>query len=131
MSRLAVEQDRTLSFEFHPGAPANPVVVLSHGWGMNARAWDDVTARLCDAGHSVLVYDHRACGHSDKDFRDVSIDALGSDVVALCDHLALSSVVLNGWSLGGAVVVDAAVEARIAAEGPGAHRWRDTALHAG
>jgi len=112
MSRLAVEDNRTLSFEFYPGAPAGPVVVLSHGWGMNARAWDDVVARLCDAGHSVLVYDHRACGQSDKDFRDVSIDALGSDVVALCDHLSLPSVVLNGWSLGGAVVVDAASKLR-------------------
>ena len=75
---------------------------------MNARAWDDVTAGLCDAGHGVLVYDHRACGQSDKDFRDVSIGALGSDIVALCDHLSLAAVVLNGWSLGGAVVVDAA-----------------------
>ena len=108
MSRLAVEDDRTLSFEFYPGASAGPVVVLSHGWGMSARAWDDMLARLCDAGRSVLVYDQRACGQSDKDFRDLSIDALGSDVVALCDHLSLASVVLNGWSLGGAIVVDAA-----------------------
>jgi len=108
MSRLAVEDHRALSFEFYPGPTAGPVVVLSHGWGMNARAWDDVVARLCDAGRGVLAYDHRACGQSDKDFRNVSIDALGSDVVALCDHLSLQSVVLNGWSLGGAVVVDAA-----------------------
>jgi len=108
MSRLAVEGSRTLSFEYYPGRSTSPVVVLSHGWGMNARAWDDVTAGLCDAGFGVLVYDHRACGQSDKDFRDVSIAALGNDVVALCDHLSLASVVLNGWSLGGAVVVDAA-----------------------
>ncbi|MBM4204158.1 MAG: alpha/beta fold hydrolase [Gammaproteobacteria bacterium] len=108
MSRLAVEGSRTISFEYYQGQSIRPVVVLSHGWGMNARAWDDVTAGLCDAGFGVLVYDHRACGQSDKDFRDVSIAALGNDVVALCDHLSLTAVVLNGWSLGGAVVVDAA-----------------------
>ncbi|MEZ5596907.1 MAG: alpha/beta fold hydrolase [Pseudomonadales bacterium] len=110
MSRLAVEGDRCIAYEYYPATGRLPVVVLSHGWGMGARAWDDVTAGLCDAGWPVLVYDHRACGQSDKDFRDVSIAALGSDLVALCEHLALGSVVLNGWSLGGAVVVDAAVK---------------------
>ncbi len=106
MSRLAVEGNKCVAYEFYPGR--GPTVVLSHGWGMNSRAWDDVTAGLCDAGVGVLAYDHRACGQSDKDFSDVSIEALGSDIVALCEHLSLQSVVLNGWSLGGAVVVDAA-----------------------
>ena len=106
MSHLAVEGSKTIAYEYYPGR--GPTVVLSHGWGMNARAWDDVTASLCDAGRGVLVYDHRACGQSDKDFQDVSIEALGSDIVALCEHLSLQAVVLNGWSLGGAVVVDAA-----------------------
>ena len=57
-----------------------------------------------------LRFDHHGCGHSDKDFDDVSIEALGSDVVRLADHLGLQGVVLDGWSLGGAVVVDAAAK---------------------
>jgi len=116
MSRLAVDRGRTLSFEAYGMNSTRPTVVLSHGWGMSARAWDDVTASLCDAGYPVVVYDHRACGQSDKDFDDVSIDALSGDVVALCDQLGLRSVVLNGWSLGGAVVVGAAARlgARVA-----------------
>jgi pimeloyl-ACP methyl ester carboxylesterase len=75
---------------------------------MSARIWDDVTAALIDARRAVVVYDHRCCGESDKTFRDVSIAALGDDVRALTDHLGLERVVLNGWSLGGAVVADAA-----------------------
>lgn len=106
MSHLAVEGNKSIAYEYYPGR--GPTVVLSHGWGMNSRAWDDVTAGLCDAGLGVLAYDHRACGQSDKDFGNVSIEALGSDIVALCEHLSLQAVVLNGWSLGGAVVVDAA-----------------------
>ena len=58
----------------------------------------------------MLAYDHRACGQSDKDFADVSISALGDDIVSLVDALAIDQVVLNGWSLGGAVVVDAAAK---------------------
>jgi pimeloyl-[acyl-carrier protein] methyl ester esterase len=99
---------RQIYFEHYAGSA--PAVVLAHGWGMSCRAWDDTIARLTDRGHGVLAYDQRGCGRSDKDFADVSIEALGDDVVALCRHLALGAVVLNGWSLGGAVAVDAAVK---------------------
>jgi pimeloyl-[acyl-carrier protein] methyl ester esterase len=108
MGMLTREAGRQIYFEHYAGR--GPAVVLSHGWGMGCRAWDDTIARLTDRGHAVVAYDHRGCGRSDKDFRDVSIDALGSDVVALCTHLGLDAVVLNGWSLGGAVVVDAAAK---------------------
>jgi pimeloyl-[acyl-carrier protein] methyl ester esterase len=99
---------RQIYFEHYAGR--GPALVLSHGWGMGCRAWDDTIARAVDRGHAVVAYDHRGCGRSDKDFADVSIEALGGDVVALADHLALDAVALNGWSLGGAVVVEAAAK---------------------
>jgi pimeloyl-ACP methyl ester carboxylesterase len=106
MGKLAVEGDRSIHFEHYPGE-GRPVI-LSHGWGESCRTWDTTLPALLENGNEVVMYDHRCCGQSDKDFRDVSIEALGSDIVALVDHLGLSGVVLNGWSLGGAVVVDAA-----------------------
>ncbi len=106
MARLAVSGEQSIYYEHYAGS--GPAVLLSHGWGMNCRAWDDVIAHLQDQGRAVVAYDQRACGRSDKDFADVSIEALGADVAALVDHLGLDAVVLNGWSLGGAVVVDAA-----------------------
>ena len=106
MGRLRVDSGKEIYFEHHPGGPT---VVLSHGWGMGCRVWDDTAARLVDAGFGVVAYDHRCCGASDKDFADVSIEALGADLARLCRHLSLDRPVLVGWSLGGAVVVDAAV----------------------
>lgn len=106
MSRLAVEGDRSIYYEHHPGA-GRPVVLV-HAWGMTARLWDRVVQELVQDGHAVVVLDHRGCGRSDKDFEDLSIAALGSDVAALCDALGLQGPVLNGWSAGGAVVADAA-----------------------
>ena len=106
MAYLDVEPARAIYFEHQVRGPTT--VLLSHGWGMGCRVWDTTVAALNDAGISTVAYDHRCCGRSDKTFADVSIEALGGDVVALCDHLGLSTPILNGWSLGGAVVVEAA-----------------------
>lgn len=83
-------------------------VLLVHGWGMSVRVWDTVLLALLKDGYRVVLMDHRGCGESDKDFEDMSIGAIAGDVVALVKALGLPGVVLNGWSLGGAVAVEAA-----------------------
>jgi non-heme chloroperoxidase len=83
-------------------------ILLIHGWGMSLRAWDYSLDALIDAGFRVVALDHRGCGNSDKDFADLGIKAIAADVVALAEQLKLERVVLNGWSLGGAVAVEAA-----------------------
>ena len=85
-------------------------VFFVHGWGMSVRAWDHVLPALTEANFRVVLMDHRGCGCSDKDFEDMSISAIADDVVAIVHTLKLDRVVLNGWSLGGAVVVDAAAK---------------------
>jgi pimeloyl-[acyl-carrier protein] methyl ester esterase len=106
MSYLAIEGGQ-LFYELH-GAASSPTVMLVHGFGMAGVVWEQNVSALTAAGYSVVTYDQRCCGQSDKNFADVSIPAMGDDIVALCDELGLSSVILNGWSLGGALVVDAA-----------------------
>jgi len=103
---LDVENGRKIYYEHYSGT-GRPVVHV-HGWGASAHAWDTTVPVLLAQGHSVTLIEHRGCGRSDKDFVDVSIDAIASDVVALVGHLGLRRPVLNGWSLGGAVVVEAA-----------------------
>lgn len=83
-------------------------VLLVHGWGMSLRLWDYTVPALLSAGFRVVCLDHRGCGQSDKDFDDMGINAIAADVVALVEQLGLNRVLLNGWSLGGAVVVEAA-----------------------
>lgn len=56
-----------------------------------------------------MTLDHRGCGRSDSDFEDLSISAIAGDVVALVSELGLNSVILNGWSIGAAVSVEAAL----------------------
>ena len=88
MGRLRVDHGKEIYFEQYPG---ERTVVLSHGWGMGCRVWDDSVARLVDAGFGVVTYDHRGCGASDKDFQDVSIEALGADLAHALPPLAVAA----------------------------------------
>lgn len=108
MGCLEVEGSRSIYYEHHAGS-GRPVVLVHGAWA-TGHCWDTVLSALLDAGHEVALIDQRGCGRSDKDFSDMSIAALGGDVAALVRHLGLQRPVLNGWSLGGAVVVAAAAE---------------------
>jgi pimeloyl-ACP methyl ester carboxylesterase len=108
MSYLERENGGKVYYESY--GSGSHALVLIHGWGMSCRTWDHVTPALAADGHRLVLIDHRGCGASDKDFADLSIDAIAGDVVALVDALGLESVVLNGWSLGGAVAVAAAAQ---------------------
>lgn len=106
MAKLAVDGTKSIYYEDLGGGAT--AMLLIHGWGMSGRCWDGILKPLLDAGLRVVVMDHRGCGRSDHDFADLSIDAIASDAAALVDALGLMSVVVNGWSLGGAVATKAA-----------------------
>ncbi len=108
MGYLTCENNRRIYFEDY--GSGETAAVLVHGWGMGLRMWDYTVGALTQAGYRVVLLDHRGCGKSDKDFDDMGIAAITADLLALIDHLGLRRVVLNGWSLGGAVVVDAAAQ---------------------
>ncbi len=105
MATLEREDGKAIYFEDY--GSGDSAIVLVHGWGMGLRMWDYNVPALIQAGHRVVALDHRGCGRSDKDFDDFGIQSIAGDVVALVDHLGLGKVVLNGWSLGGAVVAAA------------------------
>ena len=109
MSYLETKCGHSVFFEdYKANEAATKTMLLVHGWAMSTRCWDPILPVLRVAGMRVIALDHRGCGQSDKSFDDVSIGAIAGDIVNLVDHLKLNNVILNGWSLGGAVVVEAA-----------------------
>ena len=106
MAYLERESGKSIYYEDY--GSGDSAILLIHGWGMSLRAWDYSLDALIEGGFRVVALDHRGCGNSDKDFADLGIKAIAADVVALVEHLKLQRVVLNGWSLGGAVAVEAA-----------------------
>ena len=106
MAFLAREDNKQVYYEDY--GSGTEAIVLVHGWGMSCRLWDYSLAELRSNELRTVLLDHRGCGQSSKDFLDMGISAIASDVVALIETLGLQRVVVNGWSLGGAVVVEVA-----------------------
>jgi pimeloyl-ACP methyl ester carboxylesterase len=55
--------------------------------------------------HTVIRYDERGCGLSDRDVEDLSLDARVADLEAVIDAAGLERVALVGMSQGGPVAV--------------------------
>lgn len=83
-------------------------IFLVHGWGMSSQVWASIVDPLVARGHEVVVLDHRGCGRSDRDFDDQSVEAIAGDVDVIAGRLELRPCILNGWSMGGTVAVEAA-----------------------
>ena len=86
------------------GAPA---LVFVHGWSGRRGHWD---LQLDDFAnrHTVVRLDLAGHGASGTDRREWTLAAFAADAVAVCDALALESMILIGHSLGGSVIALAA-----------------------
>lgn len=82
---------------------ADLTVVLTHGWTLSARVWEDVAASLVGADPAVRVvaYDHRGHGDSAR-VPTASIEQLADDLATVvAEVVPHGPIVFGGHSLGG------------------------------
>jgi 3-oxoadipate enol-lactonase len=80
----------------------NGVLVLLHGFPLNARMWEDQLA-LADGGWRVLAPQLRGVDGGSQDPRATSVDDYAGDVIDLLDALHIDEAVIGGLSMGGYV----------------------------
>jgi len=92
---------RAYCTEGRQGAPA---VIFSNSLGTDHRLWDAQVEAVRDR-YSVIRYE--ACGHGESDppRGPVTIEKLGTDVIALLDHVDIQRAVVCGCSLGGVIAL--------------------------
>ena len=95
-----------LNVAYHPAGPVDgPPVVLLHGFPYDIHAYVDVVPRLAAQGCRVIVPYLRGFGATrflaDATPRSGEQAALGADLLALLDALALPRAVLAGYDWGG------------------------------
>jgi non-heme chloroperoxidase len=83
---------------------AGPVVTFSHGWPLNADAWDGQLHFLAQKGFRVIAHDRRGHGRSDQAWSGNDMNGYADDLSALIEALDLNDVTLVGHSTGGGEV---------------------------
>ena len=86
------------------GAGGSPVI-LSHGWPLNADAWDAAALFLAERGHRVITHDRRGHGRSTQTWHGNEMDTYADDLAALIESLDLRDLTLVGHSTGGGEIV--------------------------
>jgi non-heme chloroperoxidase len=79
-------------------------VVFSHGWPLNADAWDDQVFFVASQGYRAIAHDRRGHGRSSQPWDGNDMDHYADDLAALLDALDLHDAVLVGHSTGGGEV---------------------------
>ena len=79
-------------------------VVFSHGWPLNADAWDEQLLYIGSHGYRVIAHDRRGHGRSEQTWDGNDMDTYADDLAALIETLDLHDVVLVGHSTGGGEV---------------------------
>lgn len=89
-----------LGYTVRPG-DARKRVALIHSLALDRSVWDGVADRLAEAGASVLTYDARGHGGSDKPAGPYTIDLFANDLADVLDSLGWNAAVVGGASMGG------------------------------
>ncbi len=79
-------------------------IVFSHGWPLNADAWDEQMLFLADHGYRCIAHDRRGHGRSSQPWHGNDMDTYADDLAELIEHLGLENAVLVGHSTGGGEV---------------------------
>ena len=79
-------------------------VVFSHGWPLNADAWEGQMVFLAQNGYRTIAHDRRGHGRSSQPSGGNEMDTYADDLAALFEEHDLKDAVMVGHSTGGGEV---------------------------
>ncbi len=101
MSTIKTQDGTTLYYkDWGKGQP----IVFSHGWPLNADAWDAQMLFLGQHGYRVIAHDRRSHGRSDQTWDGNEMNTYADDLAGLFEALDLREAVMVGHSTGGGEV---------------------------
>lgn len=79
-------------------------IVFSHGWPLNADAWDEQLHFFASNGYRVIAHDRRGHGRSSQTWQGNDMNTYADDLAQLIEQLDLQRAILIGHSTGGGEV---------------------------
>lgn len=101
MSTITAKDGTTI---YYKDWGTGPVVTFSHGWPLNADAWDGQMLFLAQHGFRVIAHDRRGHGRSGQASAGNDMNGYADDLAALVEALDLEDVTMVGHSTGGGEV---------------------------
>jgi pimeloyl-ACP methyl ester carboxylesterase len=101
-------QTRDLNVAWYEWGSGDPLLLV-HGLADDHRAWRKVLPWLA-LDHRVIAYDLRGHGRTPAGAAEGTVAQLGADLVALLDALEIQRTDFCGFSLGGTIVMKAAID---------------------
>jgi pimeloyl-ACP methyl ester carboxylesterase len=105
MPNVNLPTGANLYYETHGEGEA---VVLIPSTGFSAEAWKPSQLPLAQSVN-LIIHDPRGCGRSVATQQVYTINQMANDVVALLDHLQITSAHLVGHSMGGRIALETAL----------------------
>jgi non-heme chloroperoxidase len=102
MSTITAKDGTTI---YYKDWGTGPVLTFSHGWPLNADAWDGQMLFFAQNGFRVVAHDRRGHGRSSQTSSGNDMNGYADDLAAVIDALDLRDVTLVGHSTGGGEVV--------------------------
>ncbi|HKE93854.1 MAG TPA: alpha/beta hydrolase [Povalibacter sp.] len=101
MSTITTKDGTTI---YYKDWGSGPVVTFSHGWPLNADAWDGQLLFLSQKGYRVIAHDRRGHGRSGQSSSGNEMNTYADDLATLFETLDLRDVTMVGHSTGGGEV---------------------------
>jgi len=101
MSTITTKDGTTI---YYKDWGAGPVITFSHGWPLNADAWDGQLLFLAQNGFRVIAHDRRGHGRSEQSTSGNDMNTYADDLATLVETLDLRDMTMVGHSTGGGEV---------------------------
>jgi 3-oxoadipate enol-lactonase len=103
-SQVKVRDGTRIVYELRARDAEAPRIALVHSLGMDRFFWQPIADRLAKSA-SVLVYDCRGHGQSDKPKGPYTVAQFADDLADLFDHVGWRSAIVAGASMGGCITL--------------------------
>src|SRR5690242_15874802 len=101
MSTITTKDGRQI---YYKDWGTGPAITFSHGWPLNADAWDGQMLFLAQKGFRVVALARRGHGRSSQASSNNDMNGYADDLAAVIEALNLRTATLVGHSTGGGEV---------------------------